>query len=293
MTSSQQTVGGTPIIEGTILQIPYTGSNGGSFNGAKLISVGNPNVTATIALGMLAVGNGVLNVALSGTPTTDQQAPNGITFNLLDFLTVNSGITGCDNVTVGNVLNTSVQNAAVMGFLMPMKDPNGAQGYGLQYNSPDSKFSVRVWVPKLATYNTITVGNGAVPNVQLRNNTNSTVKIIWNDITFYGGTLNVNGVMNVPKQQWGGNNNVGGSGANQWVQSSSTSNSGYWGQMGIYDGAGGGPEYRRYTWIPIGNNEKTSYEIHVMAAIDNPSSNTSGTPTQVKAYIKFEQVTAN
>lgn len=296
MSPSQQVVGGTPIVSGTVLQIPYTGSNGGSFNGATLTSVGNPGVTATIAGGMLAVGNGVLNFSLSGTPLTSQQAPNGIVFDLTDFLAANTGITGCDEVVVGNTLTASVETTAVMGFLMATTDSNGAEGYGLQCNSPDGKFSVRVWIPKLAIYNNITAQNGAVPNVQLRNNMTSTVKIIWNDITFYSNgaaaPISANGVMNVPAQVWGGNNNVGGSIGNQWVNNSSTSNGGHFGQVGIYDGSGNGPEYRRYTWIPIGENQKTSYEMHVMAAIDNPSSNTSGTPTQVKVYIKFEQVTA-
>lgn len=300
MSPAQQIVGGTDIIAGTILQIPYTGSNGGSFNGATLTSTGNTNVTATISGGMLSAGNGVLNFALSGTPTVSQQAPNGITFDLTDFLDANTGITGCDEVVVGNVLTASVETTAVMGFLMETTDDNGAVGYGLQCNSPDGKFSVRVWIPKLTIYNTITAQNGAVPNVQLKNNSESTVKVIWNDITFYSnGTavpISANGVMNVPSKVWGGNNNVGGATPTQWVNSSATSNAGYFGQVGIYDGSGNGPEYRRYTWIPIGNNEKTSYEIHVMAAIDNPAgtllSNYSGTPTQVKVYIKFEQVTA-
>lgn len=295
MSPGQQILGGTDIMPGTILQIPYTGSNGGSFNGVTLSSVGNPNVTATIVGSMLAVGNGILNFSLSGTPLVSQQAPNGITFDLTEFLDENPGITGCDEVVVGSVLTASVETTAVMGFLMETTDENGAEGYGLQCNSPDGKFSVRVWVPKIATYNTIKARNGNVPNVQLRNNGESEVKIIWNDITFYntglGEPYGGNGIMIVPAQEWGGNNQSTGPDV-AWVNSSPTSNSGYFGQKGIYDGTGSGPEYRRYTWIPIGNNEKTAYEIHVMAAIDNPASNIEGTPTQLKAYIKFEQVTA-
>ncbi|MFV0328915.1 MAG: hypothetical protein ACK5KL_03655 [Dysgonomonas sp.] len=132
MSPAQQIVGGTDIIAGTILQIPYTGSNGGSFNGATLTSTGNTNVTATISGGMLSAGNGVLNFALSGTPTVSQQAPNGITFDLTDFLDANTGITGCDEVVVGNVLTAAVETTAVMGFLMETTDDNGAVGYGLQ-----------------------------------------------------------------------------------------------------------------------------------------------------------------
>lgn len=44
LSPSQQITGNVAIISGTVLQIPYTGSNGGSINGATLVSTGNPNV---------------------------------------------------------------------------------------------------------------------------------------------------------------------------------------------------------------------------------------------------------
>lgn len=302
MSPGQQIVGTRAIIDGTVLQIPYSGSNGGSFNGATLTSVGNPAVTATISGGMLAVGSGVLNFELSGTPTAAQQAPNGIKFDLTDFLAVNQGLTGCDEVVVGNTLSASIDETAVMGYLMEMTDEEGAEGFGLQCNSPDGQFSVRVWIPKTAAYtNTTNIisMNGAVPNIQVRNNTNSTIRIIYNEITFYAvdaNPLGTNGIIDVPSKTWGGDNYIGGSNYSRWMANSTTGVDGYFGQIGIYDGDGNGPEYRRYTWIPIGNNQKTSYEIRVMAAIDNISNPTattpSGTPTQIKAYIKFEQVTA-
>jgi hypothetical protein len=287
MTPSQQLVGGTPIIGGTVLQIPYSGSNGGSFNGAVLTSInGNGNITATLSGGMLSVGSGVLNFALNGTPTVDQQAPNGITFDLTPFLDVNEDITGCDGgVVVGNILSASMEELAVMGFLTETVDEDGNRGYSLRCNSPDGIFSVRVWVP--ATYNNntgdVTEGNGATPNVQIRNNTSSSKKIIWNFVTEYGGNINYNGWLTVPSKKWGGNNDG---------HSKTWYDRGYFGQPGIYDGDGDGPEYRRYTWISVGDNSKTAYEIKVMIAFDNPASNTSGHATQLKGYIKFEQVTA-
>jgi len=85
MNPSQQVTGGTALITGTLLQIPYSMSNGGNYAGVTLTSVGNSNVTATIGAGTLAQGSGVLNFSLSGTPTINQQAPNGIVFDLTPF----------------------------------------------------------------------------------------------------------------------------------------------------------------------------------------------------------------
>jgi len=291
MSPAQQIVGGTDIIAGTILQIPYTGSNGGSFNGATLTSTGNPDVTATIAGGMLSAGNGVLNFSLSGTPTTNQQAPNGITFDLTDFLDANTGITGCDEVVVGNVLTASIESTAVMGYLMYTVDNTGndvgTAGYTLQCNSPDGKFSARVRVPD--NQSTIVLGNQYI-NIQIRNNQSTTQTVIWNYNTIYsGGTVAGANTLTMPAQRWGGNNSDSGS---TWYNATAgpTAYGGYMGNLGIYDGSG--PEYRRYTWIPLGAENKVSYEIHVMAALDTTTPSTAVSPTKLKVYIKFDQVTA-
>lgn len=289
MTPAQQINGGTAIIAGTVLQIPYTGSNGGSFNGATLVSTGNPNVTATIVGGMLSAGNGVLNFALSGIPTVNQQAPNGITFDLTDFLNVNTGITGCNEITVGNVLTASHETTAVMGYLMWTVDDKGndagTTGYALQCNSPDGKFSARVRVP--SAISTIAKGNQNI-NIQVRNNQSAAQTVIWNySTTWSGGFVQYANMFNMPAQQWGG---IRGSGT-LWTSAANTdAYDGYWGDKGIYDGDG--PEYRRYTWIPLGETNKVSYEIHVMCALDTATPNVAVSPTKLKVYIKFTQVTA-
>ena len=285
---AQQIIGGTSLLAGILLQVPYTASNGGTYNGTKLLSSGNPNVTATISNGQLTDGSGVLSFVVSGTPTAAQQAPNGIVFDLSPFLNANPGISGCDSVIVGATLSASMASTAVMGYLQSTTDAtNGAKGWALQCNSPDGLWSVRVWVPLSIT--TVASGSGA-PNVQVINNTGSAQTIIWNYDTQYSGDLNNNGIMIVQPNQWGGNNDNYAR-PNTWTQNPSTGNGGYWGNIGIYDGTNGGPEYRRYTWIPLGANNKIAYEIHVMAAVDNGTTG-SGTPSQVKAYIKFDQVTA-
>lgn len=291
MSPSQQVVGGTPIISGTVLQIPYSGSNGGSFNGTTLTSVGNPDVKATISGGMLSVGNGMLNFSLSGTPTIDQQAPNGITFDLANFLSSNTGITGCNEVTVGNVLTASIEETSVMGYLMYTTDNTGndvgTTGYTLQCNSPDGKFSARVRVP--SGVSSIAIGNQYI-NIQIRNNQDAAQTVIWNYNTIYsGGTVAGANTLTIPAKRWGGNNSDSGS---TWYNATAynTAYGGYMGNIGIYDGSG--PEYRRYTWIPLGANNKVSYEILVMAALDTPTPGTAVSPEKLKVFIKFTQVTA-
>jgi hypothetical protein len=285
MSPARQVVGGTAITVGTVLQIPYTGGNGGSFNGATLVSTGNNNVTATIAGGMLSTGSGVLNFELSGTPTTDQQAPQGISFDLTPFLTANSGISGCNKVTVGNVLSASIASVAVMGDLAQITDTDGCTVWALQCDSPDGKFSVRVMLPGSSP--TVAWGDQNL-NVQLRNNLSASVPIIWNFVTFYGsGAVEDSGVVTIPSNYWGGAQ--GGTWSNQTAPYGT---GGYWANQGIYDASNYGPEYRRYTWIPVGPDNKVSYEITVMAALDTTTPATAVSPTQLKAYIKFEQVTA-
>lgn len=294
LSPSQQVMASTPLVSGTVLQIPYTGGNGGSYTGVTLTSIGNPNVTATISSGMLSVGNGMLTFTLSGTPTLAQQAPTGIKFDLTPFLTANSSITGCSQVVVGDVLSASIQSNAVMGYLMMTTDSNDkrldgvvTKGYTLQANSPDGKYSIRVRVPDNQT--TIVLGNQFI-NVQLRNNQSTAQNIIWNYSTVYsGGLVSGANTLTVPSQVWGGNNaDTGGIWANG--SSGATDFGGYWGNVGIYDGTG--PEYRRYTWIPIGAGNKVCYEANVMAALDTTTPSTAVAPTNLKVYIRFQQVTA-
>src|SRR5690606_29248054 len=95
-------VGGTPIVTGSYLRLPYTVGNGGLYNGVVLQSVGNPNITATISNGMFEEGSGVIAFAIQGIPTAGQASPNGVTFDLGPFYAANPSITeGCKTITVG------------------------------------------------------------------------------------------------------------------------------------------------------------------------------------------------
>lgn len=291
MSPFQQVTGGTAIISGTVLQIPYTASNGGSFNGDTLVSTGNPNVIAVSSGGMLDVGNGVISFSLSGTPTVSQQAPNGLVFDLTDFLAANPGITGCDEVVVGNTLSADIVQTAVMGRFVLMTDNTGndtnTQYYALNCTSPDGKFSIRASLP--ITQTTVAYGNQYL-NVQVRNNETTAVPVVWNFSTDYGGSLGTAGVLTIPAQRWGGDNDSG----NTWVNATgnNTNAGAFWGQLGIYDAENYGPEWRRYTWIPQGEDNSVAYEVIIMVALDTTTPTTAVPPTYVKCYIRFTQVTA-
>jgi hypothetical protein len=272
------------------MKIPYSASNAGAFEGITLTSVGNPNVTATIGRDALAPGSGVLSFSLMGTPTEAQEAPRGIRFDLTPFLQLNDSLYGCDTVTVGHTRAAAILTTAVMGSLERQVDADGNTVWALQSDSPDGLFSVRVVVP--GNVDLVAYGNQQM-NIQLRNNRPTATAILWNYTTFYGITsIDGSGLVNdVPSRRWGG---IQGDAAARifTMASSPWGAGGWWGNVGIYDAAGYGSEYRRYTWIEMGEENKTAYEITVMAAIDSPTPTTAVPPTRVKAYIKFQQVTA-
>jgi len=279
---------GEPIPVGTFMKIPYSASNAGTYQPITLTSVGNPDVTATIGRGVLAPGSGVLAFSLMGTPTAGQEAPIGITFDLTPFLELNDSLHGCSTVTVGHTRAAAVLTTAVMGSLERMRDTDGNEVWALESDSPDGVFSVRVVLS--GNHSSVRHGNQDF-NIQLRNNRDTATSIIWNYTTFWGGGgINGSGVVStVPSKRWGG---VAGSGAPFILATSPHGENGWWGDRGIYDASGYGPEYRRYTWIELGEGNKTAYEITVMAALDTTTPTTAVSPTRVKAYIKFQQVTA-
>lgn len=155
-------------------------------------------------------------------------------------------------------------------------------------DSPDGKFSVRAGVPQSQT--SIAWGDQYI-NVQIRNNLNEAVPVIWNYETVWGGSpFSSAGVLEIPSQRWGADNDTG----TTWYNATgtNTNNRVYWRNIGIYDGTHRGPEYRRYTWIPQGANNNVSYEIHVMLALDTTIPNIAVAPSSMKCYIKLTQVTA-
>jgi len=182
-----------------------------------------------------------------------------------------------------------------MGYLTLVTDntgnDNGKTSYAVTCNSPDGKFSVRVYLPGGVA--SIVAGNQNL-NVQIRNNLSTPVTVITNyDTHNEVGWMLMTGFFTIPSQVWGGDDETGTTWFNSTTPAANNAISqGYYGNVGIYDGAKHGPEYRRYTWIPEGANNKVAYEIHVMAAIDTTDPTVAVSPTLVKCYIKFDQITA-
>lgn len=136
---SQSIDGATPkpIISGSIIKVPYSGGNGGKFVGVSLTSIGNSNITATIADGKLEYGSGYLVFAVQGIPNASQSSPVGISFDLTPFFNANTDITGCKDVTVGTQVNADYKVVAVMDYMKFVTDPDsGVKGFTVDATSP-------------------------------------------------------------------------------------------------------------------------------------------------------------
>lgn len=286
---AQSVTGGIALAAGTILKIPYTAGNGGSYNGVTLTSVGNPAVTATLSAGTLEQGPGSLVFSISGTPTAAQQAPTGISFDLTPFYTANPSITNsCSSVTVGTEARANIQAVATMDFLKYVVDPGtNTRGFQVALTTPDGLYTVRAFLRHnnqtsgTATNNTNQVQNA---DVQIKNNATVNKTLMYNQLGGYGGgTTNGSGnSVLLPPNQWGGTTD------NTWNQAT-TSVRGNWADAGIYQGSFNGPEFRYYSWIEQGVT-KTAYLVTVMAGANSGPTGTN--PSDMKVYIKIEQIQA-
>ncbi|NBP29563.1 MAG: hypothetical protein EBV23_08280, partial [Flavobacteriia bacterium] len=59
---------------GVSTSVPYTGGNAGTYSAQNVVSTGVTGLTATLAAGTLANGNGSLTYTISGTPTSNGTA---------------------------------------------------------------------------------------------------------------------------------------------------------------------------------------------------------------------------
>ncbi len=289
-----QNIDGTspkPILSGSIIKVPYTGGNGGKCVGVTLTSVGNPNITATIADGKLEYGSGYLVFAVQGIPIASQSSPIGISFDLTSFFEANTDITGCKDITVGTQMNADIKIIAVMDYMKFVTDPDtGVKGFTVNATTPDGLYTIKVFMRHSIQNNTATSKNntyrtdsGTENNVLIRNNTADLKTIMWNYNTEYGGYIgDAGGSLKVPSKTPGGG--VG----NTW-RTLSTSNTGAWADQGIYNASNSGPEHRRYTWIDTTSNTKVAYTAIVMAGMDPTTVQTD--VEKLKVYIKIEQVT--
>lgn len=291
---SQSIDGNTPkpIISGSIIKVPYSGGNGGKFVGASFTSVGNPNITATIADGKLEHGSGYLVFAIQGMPNALQSSPIGISFDLTPFFAANTDIKGCKDVTVGTQVNADYKIVAVMDYMKFVTDPDtGTKGFTVDATTPDGLYTIKVFMrhslqtaAATSTNNTTSTASGVENNVLLRNNSNEGKVLMWNYSTFYGGQItDAGGNLKVPSKTPGGGT------GNTWRTLTPTGSTGAWGDQGIYNANSGGPEYRYYSWIDTSSTTKVAYIVTVMAGMD-PTANITDV-TKQKVFIRIEQIT--
>lgn len=257
------------------LRITYNQGNGGSYNSGAPFTVNG--LTFQLRPGTLEFGDGELVFSVTGTPTTANDMSIPMNSTTVPFLTAAQNCTA----TVGNTSRADISSLAVMGYPTLTTDSNGKQAYTLPLATPDGKYSIRV------IFDTTSGTTTAVPNVQLFNNTGSTVNLYWNYNTEYGGYIgSAVTTNNITSGVWGGMADS----STTWVpQSTGPIGTAYWGNIGIIDGAGGGPEHRRYTWIDSNPSSKTAYTATIM--VGAPTSG-SAQPNLSKIYIKIEQVKA-
>lgn len=190
----QQIANPTAITAGTTMKVPYILGNGGNFTGVTLTSTGNSNVTATISSGKLEAGSGYLIFNVSGTPTTAQNSPTGISFDLTPFKTANPSISLSPSngvVTVGTQTEAKVVTTAIMDYLQLNYS---SQGFDVSLNTPDGKFALRVFLQ----YKRNTNFPFYFPDFNINEVQNAIVQIksvgaartiMWNQFGSYGGGL--------------------------------------------------------------------------------------------------------
>lgn len=266
-------VAGTPY-NGS-MRVTYSQGNGGSYNSGAPFTVNG--LTFQLRPGTLEFGDGELVFSVTGTPTTANNMSIPMNSTTVPFLTAAQNCT----VTVGNTSRADISSVAVMGYATLTTDSNGKQAYTFPLTTPDGLYSIRV------IFDTTSGTTLANPNVQLFNNTGATVNLYWNYNTEYGGYIgSAVTTTGITSGVWGGMNDS----ATAWFpQGTGPLGTAYWGNIGIIDGAGGGPEHRRYTWIDSSTSSKTAYTATIMAGA--PTSG-NAQPNLTKLFIKIEQVKA-
>ncbi len=270
------------------------------------VGINTINPDASAVLDITSTNKGILGPRISLTSSTMQL---GTAPNANGLLIYNTGPTITPgyyfwNGTEWRVFNTSsstgitsnpglasIESIAVMGPLVATTD-NGRAGYAISITTPDGKFSVRCFIPTGTAF--------ADVNLQIRNNTTSTVDIISNGHYLWGGAGGyMQNQLRLPIAAWAGDNAVSSAslidattGAN--IQTASTNP--YWGDPGVY--AGGMPEQRIYSWTTNNGADKSFYKMYFMmgsstpASVGNATNCPSGTCSTTKAFFTIDQITA-
>ncbi|MDR1646188.1 MAG: hypothetical protein LBS05_10300 [Tannerellaceae bacterium] len=252
-----------------LLKIPYTGGNGGKYStGSWTPSTGNTGLRMRLKPGLLAYGAGELVYDVEGIPAYD--TPMGATFKATDF----AG-NPCA-ATVGVVQNVFVSSVATVGPLTAISG-NAYIGYERAVDSPDGKFSVRVFIVKDDALQ--------YADIQIRSN-NKPVEIRWNAIVSWNGGHKGTGdkPLYLPSAGiWYGNDGDNGDVV-------TTGSRAAWGDQDVYFTA---PEQRRYVWTATGSGDDTVYALTFMMGAPDPNLLADTvSAAKTKAFLRIEQISA-
>lgn len=99
--------------------VPYTGGNGGVYNAFSVSSTGVTGLTATISAGSFNIGNGNLNISITGTPSTSGTASfalniGGKTCTLTRTVIAPTSFANCAQAAAGTMtINTAYTAGSV------------------------------------------------------------------------------------------------------------------------------------------------------------------------------------
>ncbi|MET3035946.1 hypothetical protein ABXT08_07590 [Chryseobacterium sp. NRRL B-14859] len=268
-----------------MIRVPYTGGNGRPYVAGGSVTVNG--LTLTLLEGILEQGAGYLYFNVEGTPTVS--SPTTTTFPIDN--TIVPFFSGTCSITVGNSLATDLDSFAVLGPLVATTD-NGRAGYATVITTRDGKFSVRCFIPS--------GGNFADVNLQIRNNSASTVDIISNGHYLWSGAGGyMQNQLRLPANNWAGDNGTSSSlliDATTGARIQTATNFPSWGDPGVY--ASSLPEQRLYKWTSYDPNDKTFYSLEFMMGTNNPGGVANattcpgGTCAGTKVFFKIDQITA-
>ncbi|MEN9919877.1 MAG: hypothetical protein RL662_2313 [Bacteroidota bacterium] len=126
---------GVPFPKGGVLEVAYTGGNGGSYGAGPILPAVN-GLSLQLQAGTLQYGSGVITYSVTGTPTVS--SPTTTTFNI-EFLTK------LTSVTVGTA-NAKVETRSYLGPMVPTIE-TAADGFGdgahFAVTTLDGKYSLR------------------------------------------------------------------------------------------------------------------------------------------------------
>jgi len=243
-----------------------------------------PRISLTSATMQLSGNPNATGLLIYNTGTT---LPAGYYFwNGSEWRIFNSSSSNGGGSPVANV-----ESIAVIGPLIATTD-NGRAGYAIFINTPNGKFSVRCFIPTGTQF--------ADVNLQIRNNSASTVDIISNGHYLWSGAGGyMQNQLRLPANVWAGDNATTSASlvdATTGARIQTASTNPYWADPGVY--AGGMPEQRLYSWTTNNGSDKVFYKMHFMMGsttptdVGNATTCPGGTCNTTKAFFTIDQITA-